>query len=143
MASGRSPWPWVLLLALFPIFWLGFVVDHPYNLERTSFFMRNAVLVYFSSTPLHRLAFFIPVAIAAVCFTAMPIKKPWWLLFPFTVIFLLPEWLVEQRYYLIPLSLFILARPTTPLANERAQTLLFLAASVALFVVVERALAWM
>jgi alpha-1,2-glucosyltransferase len=143
LAICRSWWTWLALLGLFPLFWLGFVNDHPHNTERPDLFLRNAILIYFSSTAIHRLLLFVPVAIAGICLAAVPMKRPWWLLYPFTILFLLPEWLVEQRYYLIPLTLFLLAREQTSRWTERLQTTLFFAGSVALFLMVERSWWWM
>jgi len=137
------PWLWLWLIALFPVFWLGFVNDHPHNTERGDYFLRNAILIYFSSTPIRKLLFFVPVAIAALCLAAVPMKRPWRLLYPFTILFLLPEWLVEQRYYLIPLSVFMLARDQTSPQSERLQTILFFIGSAGLFLMVERGWAWM
>jgi hypothetical protein len=61
----------------------------------------------------------------------------------FTILFLLPEWLVEQRYYLIPLSLFVLARDQTSPWSERLQTTLLFVGSAGLFLMVERKWGWM
>jgi alpha-1,2-glucosyltransferase len=136
-------WPWLSLVVLFPIFWFGFVNDHPHNTERADFFLRNAILIYFSATPIRKLLFFLPVAFAWLCLPAVPMTRAWRLLYPFTVVFLLPEWLVEQRYYLIPLSLWLLAREQTPPWTERLQTALFFVMSVGLFVIIERKWGWM
>ncbi len=136
---------WLALLVLAPIFWFGFINDHPHNLERASYFLPNAVLIYFSSTPWLKAAFFLPIAIAAVGVSAVPMKTPWWLLLPFSVLFLVPEWLVVPRYYLIPLTFFLVARePAAPPSawSERFQTVWFAAASLALFAVVERGWGW-
>jgi len=143
LARMRSWWTWLSLLGLFPIFWLGFVNDHPHNTERGDFFLRNAILIYFSSTVIRKLLFFVPVAVAAICLAAVPMKRPWRLLYMFTILFLLPEWLVEQRYYLIPLSLFVLARDQTSPWSERLQTTLFFVGSAGLFLMVERKWGWM
>ena len=56
------------------------------------------------------------VAYAAVAWTVLslavtPLVRPQYLLlYPFTVLFLVPSWLVEQRYTLIPFTLFLLMR---------------------------------
>jgi hypothetical protein len=141
-ARIRSGWSWLALLAIFPVFWAGFVNDHPHNNERAGYFLPNAVLIAFSSTPLMKLLFFVPVALTLVCVTSVPMKKPWWLLLPFTIVFLLPEWLVVPRYYLIPMSLLLLARERTSPWSERLQTAWFALASVSIFVVVERTWGW-
>ena len=64
------------------------------------------------------------------------------LLFPFTIVFLLPEWLVVPRYYLIPMTLFLLAREQASPWGERLQTAIFAAGSLLLFLVVERGWGW-
>jgi alpha-1,2-glucosyltransferase len=139
----RSRWLWLALLGVLPVFWLGFVNDHPHNTERADYFLRNAILIYFSSTAVRKLLFFIPVAIAVIGFAAVPMKRAWWLIYPFTILFLLPEWLVEQRYYLIPLTLFMLGRESSSPRSERLQTMLFFAGSAGLFMMVERSWGWM
>ncbi len=142
-ARMRNRWTWVALAGLFPLFWFGFVNSHPYNLDGTDYYMRNAVLMYFTTSSAMKLLFFVPVAVAAVCISAVPVSIPWWLLYGFTVLVLLPEWLVEQRYYLIPLALFLIAREPVGRWAERTQTLVFVLGSAALFVIVERSWMWM
>jgi alpha-1,2-glucosyltransferase len=142
LARMRSWWTWLRCSGC-SIFWLGFVNDHPHNTERGDSLLRNAILIYFSSTAIRKLLFFFLFSVAALCLAAVPMKRPWWLLYLFTILFLLPEWLVEQRYYLIPLSLFLLARDQTSPPSERLQTTLFFVGSVGLFLMVERKWGWM
>jgi alpha-1,2-glucosyltransferase len=132
-------WPgWFGLCVLFVTFWLGFSVDHPYNTQLSEPFLRNDVLTFFSSTRVSRLLFFVPVALAVLWLRTVRLRGHWWLLYPFTILFLLPAWLIEQRYYLIPLSLFLLAREPSSRSIERVQVGWFFVMSIALFVVVER-----
>jgi alpha-1,2-glucosyltransferase len=142
MAALRRWWTWGALICLLPIFWWGFVNDHPHNNERADYFLPNALLIYFSSTPLRKLVFLVPVAIAGLGMTSAPMKTPWWLVLPFSVLFLLPEWLVVPRYYIIPIAVFLVVREHASPASERLQTLLCLAMGGAAFVIMERALGW-
>jgi alpha-1,2-glucosyltransferase len=137
--STLRTWPgWFALGVLFATFWLGFSVDHPYNTQLDEPFLRNDILIFFSSTWLSRLLFFVPVALAVLSLRVVRLRSHWWLLYPFAILFLLPAWLIEQRYYLIPLSLFLLARePLTDLV-ERIQIGWFFMISIAVFAVVER-----
>jgi alpha-1,2-glucosyltransferase len=73
----RSRWTWLGLVVLFPVFWLGFVNSHPYNQDGGDFYLRNALLIYFTSTAALKLLFFVPVALSALFFSAAPIKQPW------------------------------------------------------------------
>ena len=143
LALLRNWRTWLALPVLFVVFWVGFVNDHPHNNERGDYFLSNAILMLFSSTAGLKLLFFIPVAVAALCMAAVPMNMPWRLLFPFTTIFLLPEWLVVPRYYLIPLSLFLLARTPVTIWSERAQTILFLAGSTGVFLMIEWKWGWL
>lgn len=138
-----SPWVWAIVVVVLPIFWIGFVADHPFNQDAPGFYIRNGLLQYFSASAARKLLFFIPAALALVFFTAVPVRQPWWVLFVFTVLALVPEWLIEQRYYLIPMSLFLIARKPASRNVERVQTALFVVASVALFVCIERNWRWM
>ena len=49
------------------------------------------------------------------------------LLYPMTLLFLFPSWLIEHRYYIIPFSLFLLLREQE---SERAE------AGIALFSII-------
>ncbi len=143
LARLRSGWFWLGLVALFPIFWFGFAITHPYNLDGTDYYMRNAILMFVTSTPTLKLQFFIPVGMAFLFFSAVPTSESRWLLYGFTILALIPEWLVEQRYYLIPLALFLLAREPAGRWGERVQTAVFVLGSAALFLIVERSWMWM
>jgi alpha-1,2-glucosyltransferase len=143
LAIARQRRTWVMVLGIFPLYWFGYVNDHPHNIERADFFLPNRLLIASSSTAAGKLLSFVPVAIAAVCVAAAPVRRPWWLLLPFSLLFLLPEWLVVPRYWLIPLVLFLLAREPASAAAERLQTALFAGISLVLFVIVERGWGWL
>ena len=97
----------------FPLFVLTFTNTHALNTgsEQDMFFLRNQLLGWLVG-PLDHMA----VAYAAVAWTVLslavtPLVRPQYLLlYPFTVLFLVPSWLVEQRYTLIPFTLFLLMR---------------------------------
>ena len=91
-----------------------------------------------SHPPGLEILFFVPVALAALWLRTVRLRGHWWLLYPFTILFLLPAWLIEQRYYLIPLSLFLLAREPISRSVEGVQVGWFFVMSIVLFVVVER-----
>ena len=142
-ARAVSRWMWVAIgAALFAAYWFGFVVAHPHNRERTDYFLSNAVLMFITATAVRRLLAFVPVAIAAIGFAVAPMQRGWRLLLPFSVLFLLPEWLIAPRYYLIPWSLFIVARDVASPPGERVQTLVFAALSACAFVFVNGQWGW-
>jgi alpha-1,2-glucosyltransferase len=104
----RRPATWVALAVTFALFWFGFAADHPYNEEHG--FLRNQILAWATGTRTHSLVFFLPIAIAGLSLPSVRLSRAGWLVYPATVAFLLPSWLIEQRYYLIPLALLLADR---------------------------------
>ena len=129
-------WFWVAGGCLFVAFWFTFVNDHPYNIMLGEYYLRNRVLIFFSSSWLWKITFFFPAAFAIVFFSVVPMRKNWWLLYPATVVFLAPSWLVEQRYYIVPLTLFLLARKDEDQTIERVQLVWFVIGAIAAFMVI-------
>lgn len=100
-----------ILIALFAFFLFTFVNDHPYNQVQYVYFLRNQVLVLFSTTIWRKALFFLPIAISLLSLAATRMVRPVFvLLYPITFLYLVPSWLIEQRYYFIPLAFFILFR---------------------------------
>jgi len=86
-----------------------FVNDHPYNNNWSSYYIRNKILIYFTSTVVLKTLFFIPIAYSILSISVTKLhRKSFYILYPTTLIYLFPSWLIEQRYYLIPFILFIL-----------------------------------
>lgn len=130
-------WVWATGAGLFALFALTFVNDHPYNIVWGEYYLRNRLLIFFSSSWLWKTVFFVPAALAVVFFSRIRLRPNWWLLYPATVLFLLPSWLVEHRYYLIPLTLFLLVRASEDEVVERAQLAWFVTGSVLAFLVID------
>jgi len=103
-------WKWlVFIVVFFGFFMLTFINNHPYNIGWGDYFLRNMILIFFSQTVLLKSLFFIPVlgTVLSLSVTKLANKK-YYLLYPLTLLFLLPSWLIEERYYLIPIVLFVL-----------------------------------
>jgi len=135
-ARLRRPATWGVLAATFAIFWFGFAADHPYNEEQR--FVRNQILVWATASPTHKAAFFLPIALSCVSLPSLRLSAAGWLVYPATVAFLMPSWLIEQRYYLIPLALLLADREPLDPRVEWAQAGFGAVLSGALFVIVER-----
>ncbi len=121
------------LLAFAVFFLFTFVNDHPDNQAMYSFFLRNRILVFFTASVALKLLFFLPVAYSVL---SLAVTRLWHrsfvLLYPLTVIFLVPSWLIEQRYYLIPFILFVLVRERRSNALEYITTVLYVMVSLGL-----------
>ena len=136
----RRPSTWVALVVALAVFWSGFAADHPYNAD--NLFVRNHILEWAKTSWTHRLAFFLPVAITCVSLPSVRLSSGGWLVYPATVAFLLPSWLIEQRYYLIPFALLLADREPLDPRVEWIQVGFSAVLSAAAFVVVERG-TWM
>jgi len=108
-ALGRLRSPWavagVALLAL--LYLVAYDVDHPYNQPVYHGFLHNRLLHAFEATPAARAVFVAAAGFSALLLAALPLGRPSFaLLYPAALASLLPVWMVEPRYALVPLALF-------------------------------------
>lgn len=101
----------VILLVSLGIFWGTYHATHLYNGVSYWFFLRNRLLFWTSDGALAKAITFAPVTLGAVGFLLTPLAERSMRhlhAFAFVSILVLP--LIEQRYYLVPVSLFLLLR---------------------------------
>jgi hypothetical protein len=97
----------LIILSGFGLFWISFIPDHPFN--QATWFLHNAIFQYFSADDPRKVIFyFISVYCGLSLSVTKLIRKEYYLLYPVTLLYLLPHWLVEIRYYIVPAALFIL-----------------------------------
>src|SRR5690606_31400518 len=105
--------PWLLLvpLVVFLLYWWGFRADNPYNGGAPYLYPRNALVLRMDADPLWRVATGLVIVLAA-CGLAMTRLRPHAavLLYPFAALFLAASWLIEQRYALVPIVLWMAFR---------------------------------
>lgn len=103
-------------IALLAFFLGTFEIDHPYNTEPwAQWFLSNQILSFFGKDALHKALFFLPILYAICSLIVTPLyDKRYNLIYPFSILFLLPHWLVDPRYHLIPLVLFLLFKRDDP-----------------------------
>lgn len=107
---GRRPLLWALTGAGLLAFYLQtFWVDHHFN--TFTFFWRNWFLHFIKDNAVWRVAAFIPMlwAFLSVCATPLHRRSFYWL-YPLAVAFLLPSSLIDTRYFIVPVTLFMLAK---------------------------------
>lgn len=115
------PWIVALLAVGFPLFVLTFTNTHGLNFgnEQVQFFLRNKLLAFLVGPLDHMLLAYVGVVWAVLSLAVTPLLRPQFvLLYPFTLAFLVPMWLVEQRYTLIPFTFFLLMRERRSLGEE-------------------------
>lgn len=109
-----------LLLLAMAFYLFTFRNDHGYNQWTDWSFIRNPIMVYFNASITRKLIFFIPVTVTLLSLWKTRLSRGWFLLlYPTTFVFLCLSWLVEPRYYFIPMALFTLFREEQPLHRER------------------------
>lgn len=128
-------------IGLFLFYLIFFRVDHPYNnyffhwqegIE--SFSLRNSLLFFINKNWWTKTLAFAPILYSVFSLAVSELEeKSFYLLYPFTFLYLLPSWLIEGRYYIIPLVLFILFKKPAPRPVEYATILIFVLLSAILF----------
>jgi len=132
--ARRHAWLFAIPLLVVAAFWFGFHVDNPYNSVFPDHYIRNGALLAIDAQPALRAAASIVAAIA-VCgfaFTRLRPADAIWL-YPFAALFLAASWLIEQRYALVPLVLWLAFREQRGRAIEWATLALWLVFAVWLF----------
>jgi len=105
----RNPWVLAALGLLLSIYLPTFNDTHPYNFVHG--FLRNVVLEFATLELWTKLFFFVSIAYTILSIAVTPLKKPaFYLIYPFWILTLVPAWLIEERYYLVAFSLFLLFR---------------------------------
>lgn len=97
---------WLILAEVFLLYFFFFKADHFYN--RLGRFLHNLILIAMTESSFQKCLFFIPIAYSLVSLCVTPLKrKSFYLLYPFTILFLLPNAVIEIRYLFVPLALFL------------------------------------
>ena len=121
------------LLGLFGLYMATFSVTHFYNLGLPEFHLRNRVLGWLDGHWAWRALAFIGMAwsVLTLAVTRLRPAAGYWL-YPVTVAALLPVELIEQRYYIVPMVLFLLLRERHGRRVEWALLAWFIVLSAAL-----------
>lgn len=105
----KKPWVLAIIVGFFPIFLLSFVNDHPFN--QAPWFLHNLVLLVFTQTLVYKIAMYAIISVSFLTIATTRLRERYYYLFyPFTILYLLPYWLVDVRYSFIPFMFFLLFR---------------------------------
>lgn len=122
----------VFYSASFFILFMGtFEITHPYNTEPwAQWFVSNQVLSYFLQSPLHKAVFFLPVLWSVLSLLCTRLyAREFYLIYPLSIVALLPLWHVDPRYFLPPFVLFLLFKEEDSRPVRLITYLLFVGAS--------------
>lgn len=135
MRDDRVPWLFAVSAALLAGgFWFGFQADNPYNTAYPSYYLHNHLLLLVEQRPFARACAALIVA-AASCGLAMFRLRPasaYWML-PVAFVFLAASWLVELRYAMVPLVLWLAFREHRSRAIEYATLALWFPLAVCIY----------
>ena len=120
------PWLAALPLAGFALFWALFRVDHPFNQVAEPWMVHNHILLLAQSAWWWKAGFGL-IAVTAACGLASTRLRPAsaWMLYPLTLIALGSSWMVEHRYALVPIALWLVFRERKDEKIEKATTALW------------------
>ncbi len=108
---GGNPSALLAGAAVLLLYLLTFENTHPFNTNWGDYYLRNQLLIHFTSTTPLKLLFFVPILLALFDIMAHPLERESFAsVYVFIAIALLPLWLIEQRYYIIPFTLLLLFR---------------------------------
>jgi len=125
----------LLLVNIFLLYLLNFKVESPYN-GPSNFTLRNIILNDIIANPLNKSIAFIPIGYSILSLCVTPLKnKKHYLIYLFTFIFLGLSWLIEQRYYLIPFTFFILFKKSQSFLVEYATLAIYIFLAIIIFFV--------
>ena len=131
------PWLIVVPIAAFALYWFGFQADNPYNAALPDFLPRNAFLLTLDHDWHWRAVAgcVMVLAAAGLCMTPLRPDAAYWL-YPVAAFFLASSWLIEQRYALVPLVLWLAFREQRSRGVEYATLALWLLLAVCIITAV-------
>lgn len=98
---------WLILIELFGVYYFFFTAQHPYN--QFGRILHNWILFAMKASFFSKALSFLPIAYAVLSLCVTKLERPsFYLLYPFTILFLVPLPVIEIRYLFIPFALFLL-----------------------------------
>lgn len=103
-------WLAMIPVSLAAAFWIGFRADNPYNAVQPSYYLHNGFASLLGQSG-WRAAAACVFAVAGCGLALVPLRpRAAWTLWPVAAMFLAASWLVELRYAMVPLALWLALR---------------------------------
>jgi alpha-1,2-glucosyltransferase len=120
------PWLFVLPMAAFAIYWFALRVDHPFNQLSSVLILHNFLAQHCAASAVWKAGVGTLAVVAGCGLGATRLRPPGAaLLYPLSLIALAAAWMIEPRYALVPLALWLAFREARDAATERATTALW------------------
>lgn len=125
-------WLPLLIGILFVFYMKTFKITHPLNFQ-SDYFLRNWLLYFLDGHFWYKVTAFglIALSLLSLIVTSLRSRTCYWL-YPVTLLALLPVSLIEQRYYIVPFTLFMLFRKPKNFTTESILLIWFIALSIAI-----------
>lgn len=121
-------------MILFALYMFTFNADHAYNTPDRDYFLRNILLGHIRPSFLTRTLAFIPIIIAFFSIMVTPLRqRSYYWIYPFMALSLLPIGLIDPRYFIIPIVLFMLFRKPLSRRFEYLQATVYVPLTVYIF----------
>lgn len=133
----RKSWVWIGITGIFIVYILLYTNNHPYNIQWGDLFIRNAILIFFSKNIFLKIIYFVPITYSILSLCTIRLQnRAQYLIYPFAIVYLGTLWLIDTRYLMIPLALFILFKKEASRSTERLTAIwMILLSLVSLFLI--------
>ena len=119
---------WILLTIpfIFILYWYFFKADNFFNSDYYIFHLRNKLINAMLINSIHKIIYFLPILFGiALTFYQKLLDHKFYALYIFDLFYLATLWLIEPRYYIIPLVFYLIFRKTVNKKIEIIQVIYF------------------
>jgi alpha-1,2-glucosyltransferase len=110
LRERKAIWISMAIACMYVVFLNTFENSHFYN-QGNTWLLRHKLLIYFASDIQHKTILFIFIALALLSLLVTRLKRNvFYLIYPLIGVYLAFSWLIEQRYYMIPIVFLLLFR---------------------------------
>lgn len=128
--------PWICIAVFFFVYFFSYSNSHGYNSYGLDFHLRNILLHHTVTNFTLRILTFVAITWMALTLYIMArdSEKPWqlYVLYFSTLVCLVPLPLIEQRYYIPALALFMIWKPETHPVSDRLVLISYVPTSAAI-----------
>jgi alpha-1,2-glucosyltransferase len=122
-----NPRVWILIAVSLPVYWNTYAIEHLYNGPHLWFYLHNRLLFITTSNDILKLLAFVAISWSVLSLVVTKLLRPsHYILYVFSAAAILPFGLVEQRYYIVPMALFIAFRERQSTLMEISHVFIYL-----------------
>lgn len=122
----KHKWILITIPFIFILYWYFFKADNFFNSDYYIFHLRNKLINAMLVNSIHKIIYFLPIlfGITLTLYQKL-LDHKFYALFIFNLFYLATLWLIEPRYYIIPLVFFLIFRKTINRKIEILQVVYF------------------